>query len=66
MRPSSDRDGYSVRYCRPAPGDPPVLVASAEKAKRILQWAPKYGELADIIATAWRWHSRQQKQVVAP
>jgi UDP-glucose 4-epimerase len=48
------------------PGDPPVLVASAEKAKRMLEWEPKYGELADIIATAWRWHSRQQKQVVAP
>jgi UDP-glucose 4-epimerase len=48
------------------PGDPPVLVASAEKARKILEWVPRYGELADIIATAWRWHSRQQKQVVAP
>jgi len=48
------------------PGDPPVLVASAEKAKKMLEWVPRYGELADIIATAWRWHSRQQKQVVAP
>lgn len=37
-------------------GDPPRLVASAEKAARELGWAPKFPSLEDIIASAWRWH----------
>ena len=31
------------------PGDPPRLVASAEKARRELAWTPKYPKLDDII-----------------
>lgn len=38
-------------------GDPPVLVASATKAKQVLEWSPQYTELSDMIATAWRWHN---------
>ena len=38
------------------PGDPAVLVASAEKAHAELGWAPERGRLADIIGDAWRWH----------
>jgi len=37
-------------------GDPPKLVASAEKAMRELGWKPKYPKLEDIVATAWEWH----------
>jgi len=33
------------------PGDPPRLVASAEKAIRDLGWKPKYPKLEDIVAT---------------
>jgi UDP-glucose 4-epimerase len=40
------------------PGDPPKLVASAEKAIRELGWKPKYPKLEDIVATAWAWHQR--------
>lgn len=40
------------------PGDPPKLVASAEKAVRELGWAPRFQKLEDIIATAWAWHVR--------
>ena len=40
------------------PGDPPRLVASAEKAIRELGWKPKYPRLDDIVATAWDWHRR--------
>jgi UDP-glucose 4-epimerase len=39
------------------PGDAPVLVASSEKARRVLGWRPKYADIDTIIATAWRWHS---------
>jgi UDP-glucose 4-epimerase len=38
------------------PGDPPKLVASAQKAIRDLGWTPKYPKLEDIVATAWAWH----------
>jgi UDP-glucose 4-epimerase len=40
------------------PGDPPRLVASAEKARRELGWAPKYANLDAIVASAWRWHQQ--------
>lgn len=36
-------------------GDPAVLVASAEKARTILAWAPDCADLENIIATAWGW-----------
>jgi UDP-glucose 4-epimerase len=37
-------------------GDPAVLIASAEKARAELGWAPNHGDLAEIIGDAWRWH----------
>jgi UDP-glucose 4-epimerase len=39
------------------PGDPPRLVASAEKARRDLGWRPKYPGLEEIVRTAWAWHT---------
>ncbi|WP_153018281.1 hypothetical protein [Neomoorella mulderi] len=39
------------------PGDPAVLVASAEKAIEELGWRPRYTSLEEIIATAWKWYS---------
>jgi UDP-glucose 4-epimerase len=40
------------------PGDPPKLVASAEKAKRELDWNPRLPKLEDIVASAWKWHQK--------
>ena len=40
------------------PGDPPKLVASAQKAIRELGWKPKYPKLEDIVGTAWAWHKK--------
>ena len=40
------------------PGDPPKLVAAADKAKRELGWKPKLARLEDIITSAWRWHQK--------
>ena len=39
------------------PGDPPILVGSADKARRILNWQPEYQDLDEIIKTAWLWQS---------
>lgn len=38
------------------PGDPPRLVASAEKAMRELGWRPRFPGLREIVASAWAWH----------
>lgn len=43
------------------PGDPAQLVASAEKAKRILGWQPRYDDLDTILTTAWHWHRRHPR-----
>lgn len=37
-------------------GDPAQLIASSEKARKILGWTPKYTNVKDIISTAWGWH----------
>ena len=37
-------------------GDPARLVASGEKARKILGWEPEIKDLADIISSAWKWH----------
>jgi UDP-glucose 4-epimerase len=43
------------------PGDPPRLVASAEKAQRELGWSPKYPKLEAIVQTAWQWHEKHPR-----
>ena len=37
-------------------GDPAQLIASSEKARKILGWTPKYTNVEQVIATAWTWH----------
>lgn len=39
-------------------GDPPILVGSSSKAQEILNWHPRYDDLAVIIETAWKWHQK--------
>jgi UDP-glucose 4-epimerase len=36
------------------PGDPPILVANADKAERLLGWKTEY-DLQRIVESAWRW-----------
>jgi UDP-glucose 4-epimerase len=43
------------------PGDPPRLVASAEKAVKELGWRPRFAKLEDIVSSAWRWHQKFPK-----
>ncbi len=37
-------------------GDPAVLIASSQKARNILGWAPEYSLTEQIISSAWTWH----------
>jgi UDP-glucose 4-epimerase len=45
-------------------GDPSHLVADAAKAGAVLGWNPQHPHLADIIGSAWEWHSRQSYAAV--
>ncbi|WP_419153948.1 UDP-glucose 4-epimerase GalE [Weissella viridescens] len=36
-------------------GDPDSLVASSDKARKVLNWTPKYDDVETIIKTAWTW-----------
>lgn len=40
------------------PGDPPVLVASAQKIQQELKWQPKYPNLDSIVNSAWEWRRK--------
>ncbi len=37
-------------------GDPPALVAAADRARHELGWEPQFRDLRAIVETAWRWH----------
>lgn len=37
-------------------GDPALLIASSEKAKKVLGWEPQCTDIKYIIASAWKWH----------
>jgi UDP-glucose 4-epimerase len=39
------------------PGDPAILIASAARIRRELNWRPQFTDLETIVASAWRWHS---------
>jgi len=41
------------------PGDPPVLVAAAEKAQRELGWWPQLSQLTTMVHHAWIWHQHR-------
>lgn len=38
------------------PGDPATLVASSDRIRAELEWAPRFGDLRQIVETAWAWH----------
>jgi len=39
-------------------GDPPRLVAAANRAFTELGWKPRFPKVEDIVRTAWDWHQR--------
>lgn len=51
----------SVQECDRRPGDPPALIGTSEKARKILGWQPQYPGIKDIVAHAWQWHQHRHK-----
>lgn len=42
------------------PGDPPVLVADASRARDVLGWTPEHSDMERIIRDAWAWYKKEQ------
>ncbi|HWR39435.1 MAG TPA: UDP-glucose 4-epimerase GalE [Patescibacteria group bacterium] len=47
-------------------GDPALLVAGAEKARRELGWQPEFPHIQEILQTAWRWHQNHPRGYETP
>ena len=47
-------------------GDPPTLVADARAAQAALGWTPRLSGLDEIVASAWRWHTRASNSLSSP
>ncbi len=41
-------------------GDPPSLIAQADKIKKVLGWTPKYNDLDKIVSSALNWEIKLQ------
>ena len=45
-----------AKICARRAGDPAKLVASSEKARKELNWQPKFENVEAMISSAWKWH----------
>lgn len=54
------------QLCPRRPGDPAVLVASADKLRRDLAWVPQHSSLEEIVASAWDWKQRHPNGYAPP
>jgi UDP-glucose 4-epimerase len=43
-------------------GDPPSLVAHAERIREVLGWEPKFDDLAVIVRTQLEWERRLRRE----
>lgn len=49
---------FEVRYADRRPGDPPVIVAKADRIRRALGWKPRYDHLDTIVRQALAWEAQ--------
>ena len=47
---------FAVECTERRTGDPAILVGSAEKARRVLNWQPAYPNIETIVKHAWAWY----------
>jgi UDP-glucose 4-epimerase len=52
----------NVREAPRRDGDPPVLIARAERIRSQLGWQPRLDDLDTIVRTAWQWEQRLQRE----
>ena len=60
---SGRRAGRCRSAMRPRrPGDPPAIVAGAERARQVLGWSPRHDDLDLIVASALAWERRLRQR----
>ncbi len=52
----------TVRECPRRPGDPPMLIARADRIRSQLNWQPRLDELDTIVRSAWNWEQRLARE----
>ena len=57
VRRETGRD-FEVRIAGRRAGDPAVLVASCERARRVLGWTAQRSDIATIVRHAWAFEQR--------
>ena len=53
---------FPVEVAPRRPGDPPALVAAAEKIRSTLGWQPQFDDLEEIVASALAWERHLQRR----
>jgi len=48
----------AIREAARRPGDPPVLIAAAERIQKVLGWMPQYDDLDAIVRSSLAWEKR--------
>ncbi len=61
VRPVSGVD-FPVVYGERRPGDPPAIVARADRARDILRWIPIHDDIAQIVRQALDWEKYLQQK----
>ncbi len=60
VREVTGHDIPAVRAQRRA-GDPQRLIGSADRARKLLGWKPRFADLHAIIGDAWQWHQEHPR-----
>ena len=50
--------GGTIEYKAPRLGDPPRLIAQANRAEHWLRWHPEHSDIRTIVDSAYRWYTR--------
>ncbi|OGW48018.1 MAG: UDP-glucose 4-epimerase GalE [Nitrospirae bacterium GWC2_57_9] len=56
---------FPVRETARRPGDPPTLIAKADRIRHVLGWKPRYDDLRTIVADAWRWEQKRPGRTIS-
>jgi len=61
----SNGQSFDVRDTDRRAGDPPALIAGAEKIRSVLGWEPKYADLDKIVSHAFKWEKKIAQERMA-
>lgn len=54
---------FKVKIVDRRDGDPSTLIGDATKAKKYLNWSPRYTDINDILLSSWNWHLKLKKNI---